>query len=70
LIHSRYTPQDSSKDRKTRGAGLGELPCRAPSDDDAGPTLSTGDRDIELDDRLTEELVAFYTAATGAAATV
>lgn len=31
-----------------------------------GPTLSVGERDGKLNDRLTEELVAFNTAATGA----
>jgi len=37
------------------------------TEDDAGPALTVGGRDTELDDRLTEELVAFNTAATGAA---
>ncbi|MEU0843046.1 GNAT family N-acetyltransferase [Streptomyces sp. NPDC005962] len=37
------------------------------TEDDAGPALTVGGRDAELDDRLTEELVAFNTAATGAA---
>ncbi|WP_405933096.1 hypothetical protein [Streptomyces sp. NBC_00827] len=32
-----------------------------------GPTLTTGERDTDLNDRLTKELVAFNTAATGAA---
>ncbi|MFW6695541.1 GNAT family N-acetyltransferase [Streptomyces sp. MAR4 CNX-425] len=32
-----------------------------------GPTLTTGDRDTELNERLTAELVAFNTAATDAA---
>lgn len=32
-----------------------------------GPTLTTGGRDTDLNDRLTKELVAFNTAATGAA---
>ncbi|WP_308312684.1 GNAT family N-acetyltransferase [Streptomyces sp. ISL-11] len=32
----------------------------------SGPTLTTGERDAELNERLTEELVAFNTAATGA----
>ncbi|MEU1805077.1 GNAT family N-acetyltransferase [Streptomyces sp. NPDC019937] len=37
------------------------------TDDGPGPTLTTGGRDSELERRLTEELVAFNTAATGAA---
>ncbi|MFD7504016.1 GNAT family N-acetyltransferase [Streptomyces sp. NPDC059850] len=37
------------------------------TDDDAGPTLTTGDGDTELDKRLGEELDAFNAAATGAA---
>jgi GNAT superfamily N-acetyltransferase len=37
------------------------------TDDHApGPTLTTGERDPELNDRLTEGLTAFNTAATGA----
>lgn len=35
--------------------------------DSFGPTLTVGERDGELDDRLTEELIAFNTDATGAA---
>jgi GNAT superfamily N-acetyltransferase len=35
--------------------------------DDAGPILTTRERDTELDERLTRELVAFNTAATGTA---
>ncbi|MFF3500157.1 GNAT family N-acetyltransferase [Streptomyces sp. NPDC003247] len=35
--------------------------------DDFGPTLIIGERDTELNDRLTEELIAFNTVATGAA---
>ncbi|MCX5406544.1 GNAT family N-acetyltransferase [Streptomyces sp. NBC_00335] len=36
------------------------------TDHDSGPSLTTGGRDTWLDDRLTEELVAFNSAATGA----
>lgn len=36
------------------------------TDASASPILTTGERDNELNDRLTEELVAFNTAATGA----
>jgi GNAT superfamily N-acetyltransferase len=36
------------------------------TDNAGGPTLTTADRDAELNDRLTRELVAFNTAATGA----
>jgi GNAT superfamily N-acetyltransferase len=32
----------------------------------SGPTLSVGERDAELSGRLTDELIAFNTAATGA----
>ncbi|MFI0742146.1 GNAT family N-acetyltransferase [Streptomyces sp. NPDC021100] len=35
--------------------------------DTSGPTLTTGERDTGLNDRLTEELIAFNTAATGVA---
>ncbi|WPP32904.1 hypothetical protein [Streptomyces sp. CL7] len=34
---------------------------------DPGPTLITGARDTELNDRLTAELIAFDAAATGSA---
>jgi len=37
------------------------------TDPGLGPTLTTGVRDPDLNDRLTKELVAFNTAATGAA---
>jgi GNAT superfamily N-acetyltransferase len=37
------------------------------TDSDLGPTLRIGERDDELNDRLTAELVAFNNAATGAA---
>lgn len=37
------------------------------TDRSSGLALTTGERDPELNDRLTEELVAFNTAATGAA---
>ncbi|WP_036393248.1 GNAT family N-acetyltransferase [Micromonospora chokoriensis] len=37
------------------------------TDHGTGPTLTTGERDAELNKRLTEELVAFNTTATGAA---
>lgn len=33
---------------------------------DSGPTLTTGERDTELSERLDRELTAFNTAATGA----
>ncbi|MFI0778044.1 GNAT family N-acetyltransferase [Streptomyces sp. NPDC021212] len=36
------------------------------TDDRPGPTLTTGGSDSELNGRLTEELIAFNTAATGA----
>uniref|UniRef100_A0AAU3ICM5 GNAT family N-acetyltransferase n=1 Tax=Streptomyces sp. NBC_01393 TaxID=2903851 RepID=A0AAU3ICM5_9ACTN len=36
------------------------------TDHGSGPTLTIGERDTGLNDRLTEELVAFNTAATGA----
>ncbi|MCP3753981.1 GNAT family N-acetyltransferase [Streptomyces sp. TBY4] len=35
------------------------------TDHGSGPTLTTGEGDTELDDRLTGELIAFNTAATG-----
>ncbi|MGW5401154.1 GNAT family N-acetyltransferase [Streptomyces sp. NPDC003952] len=35
------------------------------TDHGRGPTLTTGEGDTALDDRLTEELTAFNTAATG-----
>lgn len=37
------------------------------TDQSPSPTLTTGERDVELNERLTAELVAFNTAATGAA---
>lgn len=37
------------------------------TDDGAGPTLTTGERDTELDERLGQELDAFNAAATGTA---
>ncbi|WP_280701947.1 GNAT family N-acetyltransferase [Kitasatospora sp. GP82] len=37
------------------------------TDHGSGTTLTTGERDTELNDRLSEELTAFNTAATGAA---
>ncbi|WP_039941331.1 GNAT family N-acetyltransferase [Streptomyces himastatinicus] len=37
------------------------------TDDGAGPTLTTGERDTQLDERLGKELDAFNAAATGAA---
>lgn len=35
------------------------------TDHGSGPTLTTGEGDSALDDRLTEELTAFNAAATG-----
>lgn len=35
--------------------------------DSSGPALTIGERDSELNDRLTQELIAFNTDATGAA---
>jgi GNAT superfamily N-acetyltransferase len=42
------------------------MPRVVMTDHGSSPTLTTGERDSELNDRLTEELVAFNTAATGA----
>lgn len=36
------------------------------TDHSDGPALTIGEHDAELDDRLTEELIAFNSAATGA----
>ncbi len=38
-----------------------------PTELNSGPSVTTGERDTELNDRLTKELLAFNTAATGAA---
>ncbi|MFJ6797260.1 GNAT family N-acetyltransferase [Streptomyces sp. NPDC091268] len=35
------------------------------TDHSSGPTVTLGEHDTELEDRLTEELIAFNTAATG-----
>jgi GNAT superfamily N-acetyltransferase len=50
-----------------RGAGRAGILRAVPTDHSSGPTVTVGECDVELNDRLTEELVAFNTAATGAA---
>jgi len=60
-------PDRTGEEIACSGAGQADILRAVTTDSGSGPTLTTGERDTELDDRLTEELVAFNNAATGAA---